>query len=38
MSLLLMEDVGCNLAFVKVTNQNIIEVVTKSPCSTHSPN
>jgi hypothetical protein len=34
-TLLIMEDVGCNLTFAKVmTNTNIIKAVAKSPCIT----
>ena len=33
-----MNDGGCSLIYVKVTNPNFIKEVAKSPCITHPPN
>ena len=37
-ALRIMEDGGCSLIHVKVTNPNIIKVAAKSPCITHPLN
>jgi len=37
-ALLIMEDDGCDMIFVEVTNPNIIKVVIKSTCIIHPPN
>ena len=34
-AILIMEDGGCRLTFVKMTNPNVIKVATKSSCITH---